>query len=427
MFRRLLLTVFAVVLALSVIGIAATGVSAQDPLKIGLMNDRTGALQQYGKELHHGFMLGLMYATGGTMEVAGRPIEVLERDNAGQPPLGASQAREVIERDGAEILVGAPSSGVALQLQQVAEELGVILMAGPSASPTITSTNFMMNTFRVCRNSFQDALTLARVAPSLGVTRVAIFAADYDFGRGTAAAFQASYGAAGLEVLEPLFAPLDTTDFTPYIDQILASGADALQPIWAGDNSVALYNQLAERQVRNSMIVIEAMNSNPIVQAAFSASQVDSIGYMVYHYTLPDTEINDWLVENHLSTFDGEYPDLFTECGFATAQALVAGLEATGGDTEPETLIAALEGLTFDGPRGMYWIRPADHQAMMPMYIVRLTNNTDPEFRFYELVQEVPASQVIPPCVLPEAYLDRCADPDLTTPPDALMEAEAGG
>jgi branched-chain amino acid transport system substrate-binding protein len=171
---------------------------------------------------------------------------------------------------------------------------------------------------------------------------------------------------------------------------------------------VALFKQIGELGVLDKMILITSFNSNPITKAASTEGEVGGIGSMVYHYTLPRNPINDWLVENHKADYNGEFPDLFTECGFATAQALVAALKATEGDTSTEKMIAALEGLEWEGPRGKYVMRASDHQVMLPIYIVRLVNLTDPEFKFYELVREVPAEFVTPPCALPEQYAERC-------------------
>lgn len=411
------LTLIAVVAAMLFAGVSLTSTRAQESLKIGLLTDRTGGLALYGTELEQGFTLGLKYATNGTMEVGGRKIELLTSDTQSKPDVGASVARELVEKDGAEILVGAPSSGVTLQVQQIASDLGVMLFAGPAASPDITGKNFNLNTFRVCRNSAQDAGTLASVVTDLDsptgtgkIKKVFIFAADNAFGKGTAAVFEAAYKAAGLEVLPALYAPLETTEFTPFIQQILASGADALQPIWAGAaGAVALYKQFEELGVYDKVRILDAFNSNPVAKAAYPPSDNLSVtGFIVYHYTLPKTEINDWLVENHKADYKGTVPDLFTECGFATAQALVAGLTKTEGAAEPETMIPALEGLSFDGPRGTYTIRASDHQALMPMYVVRMINNTDPDFKFYELVKEVPAEQAAPPCLLEGDFKARC-------------------
>jgi branched-chain amino acid transport system substrate-binding protein len=174
---------------------------------------------------------------------------------------------------------------------------------------------------------------------------------------------------------------------------------------------VTLYQQIAELGVSKKMTLINAFNSNPIMKAATTPGQVGGIGFIVYHYTLPKTQVNDWLIENHKKDYNNTYPDLFTECGFATAQALVGALEKSKGDTSLQALTAALEGLSWDGPRGTYCIRPSDHQVLLPAYIVKLINITDPDFKYYELVKELGAVESAPPCALPDKYKDRCAMP----------------
>jgi branched-chain amino acid transport system substrate-binding protein len=414
MLRKLILFI---VLTL-VVGVS----SAQEgeTLRIGLLTDQTGALTLYGYELEYGFKLGLLYAAGidpteyesvdaalADVQIAGRPVEILVRDNAGDADTASNQARELLEQEGVELMVGAPSSGVTTGLQQVALDYDVLLFAAPGASPVITGANFNPNTFRVCRNGDQDALALASIATENLGTSWVILAADYEFGRGLAASFERTLGEEGVEfVQETIYAPLETTDFTPYLQQVLDSGAEVLLPIWAGDTSVALFQQIAELGVSEQMNVVGAFNSNDIV-AVSDPSTIGSVSWIVYHYTLPQTEANDWLVEKHQAMYD-DVPDLFTECGFATAQAIFEGVTATNGSTATADLIPALEGLTFDGPKGTYYIRPGDHQALAPLYIARLTNLDDPEFRFYELVAEVSAFDAAPICGLVDQYAERC-------------------
>ncbi len=422
MFRRVVLIALVAALGLSVIGLTSSPATAQgEPLKIAVMSDQSGNLKQYGKELEQGFMLGLKYATEGKMEVAGRKIEVIVKDNASKPDVGASQAREVIEKDGVEILVGSPASPVALQIQQVAKDKDVILMAGPSASPSVTGDNFNLNTFRVCRNTDQDFAALATILKETGIKKIIVFAIDTDFGRQGAAGAEASYKPLGFEFAPTIYAPQETTDFTPYLQQILSSGADGLQIVWAGDTSVPLFKQLGELGVLKKLALITSFNSNPIVKAVTFEGQIGGIGSIVYHYTLPKNPVNDWLVENNKKDYN-EWPDLFTECGFASAQALVAGLNATKGDTTPQALIPALEGLKFEGPRGEYYIRKSDHQALLPIFIARLVNLTDSDYKFYELVKTVPADVTMPPCKLKSEFAERCA---LDVVPGAAATAAA--
>lgn len=414
MLRKLSL-LFVIALVLMISSIAG---AQDDVLRIGLMTDESGALTIYGYELEYGFKLGLLYSAGidpseyesvdaalADVTLGGRPVEVLVRDNAGDPDTATSQARELIEQQGVEILVGAPSSGVTVALQQVALDYDVLLFAAPGASPAITGANFNVNTFRACRNTYQDFLAFVPFARENLGTDFVLFAADYEFGRSSALAAEAVLGAAGINfVRDTIYAPLEATDFTTYLQQVLDSGADAVLPIWAGDTTVTLFQQIDELGVRDRMAIVAAFNSNDIV--AFSdPSNIGNISWIVYHYTLPQTEINDWLVEKHIEAYE-DVPDLFTECGFATAQTIAAGVEATSGDTLPEALTPMLEGLQFSGPRGEYYIRPGDHQALMPYYIVQLDNLDDPEFKYYTLLQEISAFDSEPPC---EAGEERCA------------------
>jgi branched-chain amino acid transport system substrate-binding protein len=412
MSRKILLLLVVGALAL-VLAVSAVSAQEGEPLRIGLLTDQSGPLTIYGYELEFGFRLGLLYATGvnpadynydldaalAAARVAGRPIELFVRDNGSNADTAATQARELIEQEGVEILVGAPSSGVMTGVQQVALDSDVILFAAPAASPAITGANFNVNTFRVCRNTFQDFLAFAPYATAELGTNFIILAIDNDFGRASAAA--GVLASAGITfVSEPIYAPLETTDFTPYLQQVLDSGADALLPIWAGDGSVTLFQQIAELGVGEQMAIVAAFNSNDIV-AVSDPSTIGNISWIVYHYSFPQNPINDWLVENHRAAYN-DVPDLFTECAFATAQALVQAVTETGGNTLPEAMLPVLEGMVFEGPKGTYAIRPSDHQALVPMYIARLVNLDDPDQNFYELLAEIPANQIIPPVLLPQ-------------------------
>jgi branched-chain amino acid transport system substrate-binding protein len=384
------------------------------------MVDQSGALTIYGYEEEYGFKLGLLYAAGinpadygndmdkalAAVTIAGRPVQVVMRDNGSVADTAASQARDLVEQQGAEILVGSPSSGVMTGVQQVAIDSDVILFADPAASPAITGANFNVNTFRVCRNSYQDFLAFAPYAKQSLGTNFVILAVDNDFGKSSAGAAQAILGSAGINfVSDTIYAPLDTNDFTPYLQQVLNSGANAVLPIWAGDSSVTLFQQIAELGVGKKMAVVSAFNSNDIVKAS-DPSNIGNVSWIVYQYAFPTNPINDWLTAEYKAVYN-DVPDLFSECSFATAQALVKAVTATNGDATPAAMIPALEGMIFDGPKGVYGIRPSDHQALVPMYIAKLNNLTDPDQKYYELLSTVPATDIIPPVMLPEGMTDR--------------------
>jgi branched-chain amino acid transport system substrate-binding protein len=385
-----------------------------EPLIVGLMTDKSGALAIYGPSQTQGFYLGLEYATDGTMEVAGRPITVIEKDNGSDPEVGVTQARELIEAEGAEVLVGNISSGVALAVMPVVEENNVIFIAEPAAAPQITADNFSPNTFRTSRTSYQDALVMGAGLLEQGDTFVQI-APDYAFGIGSACSFYPVITAGGGEFAindtpeecGTVFAPLDTTDFTPYINQVLDSGADVLIVTWAGAGFAPLFQQMGQLGVFDEMVVGTGIGDNQTLAAGY-ADALDSVGVHVYHYSYPDNPINDWLVERHVEEY-GTPPDLWAAGGMMAAIMLVQGLEATLGDTSADGLIAVYEDdFSFDGPKGEVLIRPYDHVALQTLYFARLDNVDDPDLNFVELIKAFTPEESAPPCQLPEEYADRC-------------------
>lgn len=387
---------------------------AGQPLKIGLLTDQSGALAIYGPMQERGFRLGLEYATGGTMEVAGRPIEVIVRDNGSDPEKAVSDARELIEAEGVDLLVGTCSSGATMAVQQVAAENKVILIAEPAAATDITGKNFNPYTFRTSRTNYQDAVVMGLGLLELGKTFVQI-APDYAFGWGSACGFYAVVKGGGgtfpindtPEGCGSVFIPFDTTDFTPYLQQVLDSGAEVLIITWAGAGFVPLFQQMQQLGVFEQMVVGTGIGDNQTLAAGY-ANAVGSTGIIVYHYTLPKNPVNDWLVQRHKEKY-GTPPDLFTAGGMAAAIMAVEGLKRTNGDSSADALIKVYEdNFSFDGPNGKYIIRPYDHVSLYPLYYVRLINVTDPEFKFLELIREFAPEEAAPPCLLPDQYKDRC-------------------
>jgi branched-chain amino acid transport system substrate-binding protein len=106
----------------------------------------------------------------------------------------------------------------------------------------------------------------------------------------------------------------------------------------------------------------------------------------------------------------------------ASALAMAAALQKTGGVTTGDVMIPALEGLTFAGPKGTYYIRPEDHVCLQPMNVLKLVN-LDPdknkdgikEYEFFETVYVSKHDELGVPCTLVGDYAARCGNlPKLT-------------
>jgi branched-chain amino acid transport system substrate-binding protein len=390
-------------------------------LKIGQLSMQSGAMALYGQQQVRGFELGLEYMSGGQTDengnyiIANRPVEVIVKDTEGNPEKGVALALELIEKDGVELLQGPVSSSVATALTTVAMENEIILMVDPAASAFITGAYFNPYVFRTSRTNFDDTLVIAKyLVDAVGPT-FAHIGIDNAFGQGSGVALKYSVEQFGGELIADIYAPFDTTDFTPYIQQAMDSGADNLFLTWAGVGYVTLFQQLGDLGALEDMTVATGYGDNASFAAVYGAA-IDQIGLNVYHYTVPDNEINAWLTQRHFELYN-EPPDLFTAGGMASAIALATALEKTGGDTSADLMIDALEGLLFNGPKGTYFIRPEDHVCEQPMNILRLVN-LEPdkdgdgvnEYEFFETVYVTKYDELGVPCTLTGEYAERCGD-----------------
>jgi branched-chain amino acid transport system substrate-binding protein len=396
-------------------------------LKIGQIGQMSGLMALYGMQQQRGFELGLEYMSGGEMDdegryiIANRPVEVIVKDDEGDPEKAVALALELIERDGVEIIQGPVSSASAIALTNVALENEIILMIDPAASYFMTGAYFNPFVFRTSRTSFDDTLIIAKyLVENVGPT-FAHIGVDNAFGQGSGAALKYSVEQFGGELVADIYAPFETTDFTPYVQQAMDSGAENLFLTWAGTGYVTLFQNLADMGALETMTVGTGFGDNASFAAVFGEDTLDSIGLNVYHYTVPDNEVNDWLVERHFEKYQDDpinaYPDLFTAGGMASAIALATALEATGGDTSGDAMIPALEGLMFEGPKGTYHIRPEDHVCEQPMNILQLVNlNPDldgdgiNEYEFFETIYVSEYDELGVPCTLAGDYADRCGD-----------------
>jgi len=374
-------------------GVAAFAMSAsaaaQAEITIAHVYGKTGALEAYAEQSHVGLMLGLEYATDGTMEVNGEPIEVIEKDTQLDPATGRAVLAEAYGDDGAQIAVGPVSSGVALAMLPVAQEYERILLVEPAVADSITGEAWNRYIFRTGRNSSQDAIGNA-VALGGEDVRVATLAQDYAFGRDGVAAFKEALEETGAEVVHEEYVPTDTTDFTAAAERIFnamegVAGDKKLFIIWAGGgNPMGKLNAMDPERFG-----IEIATGGNILAALTAYRELPGLeGATYYYYEIPDNPVNDWLVEQHFDRY-GTPPDFFTAGGMAAGIAVVEAIEAAGGADDTEALIAAMEGMEWQTPKGTMRFRPEDHQALQSMYHFRTEIQEDKDYGVPVLVREL--------------------------------------
>lgn len=365
-------------LALAVVLVSALGGCAADKkkqqssssssaVKVAVIYSKTGLLSAYGQEYLQGFQAGLDYATHGTDTAGGHKIEVTYADDAGNPTTAVGAAKQYIGQ-GYQIIAGTTDSGIATQLAPLAEQNKVLYIDGPAATDKITGIN--KYTFRSGRQTYQDVATAGTFIGDPKGKKVLVFAQDTTFGQGNAAAVKQVLGGKGATVSQ-LLVPESATDFTPFAQQAAQAKADLVFVAWAGATTGPMWQALDQQKVLSSTTVVTGL-ANTASYGAYGPASA-KINFLSYYFpAAADNPVNTAMKDD--ITKAGGTPDLFSPDGFVAAQMIVHAVEKANGD-DVQAMIGALEGWTFDAPKGSETIRASDHAMLQPMFQAKLTGS----------------------------------------------------
>ncbi len=331
--------------------------------------------------------------------ILGREVKYVTGDTQTKSDAARASARSMIEKDGAIMITGGSSSGVAVAVQALCQEAGVIFMAGLTHSNDTTGKDKRANGFRHFFNSYMTGAALAPVlAANYGNDRKAYhLTADYNWGYTTEEAIRSSTEAIGWETVNAVKTPLTQTDFSSYIAPVLNSGADVLVLNHYGGNMVnsltnAVQFGLREAQANGQNFEIVVPLYSRLMARGAGANVKGIFGSTNWHWSLQDEGSKAFV-----QSFGTKY-------GFPPSQAahttyvqtlLYADAVTRAGSFNPCAVAEALEDYEFDGlGNGKTLYRGDDHQCFKDVLVVKGKENPENEFDLLEIVEVTPADQV---------------------------------
>jgi ABC-type branched-subunit amino acid transport system substrate-binding protein len=331
--------------------------------------------------------------------VLGKKVTYVTGDTQTKSDAARASARRMIEADGAVMITGGSSSGVAIAVQGLCQEAGVIFMAGLTHSNDTTGKDKKANGFRHFFNAYMSGAALAPVLKAnYGSDRKAYhLTADYTWGWTQEESIAAATEALGWETVNKVRTPLGAGDFSQYITPVLNSGADVLILNHYGRDMVNSLTQAVQFGLRDKMVngkqfqIVVPLYSRLMAQGA--GENVKGIfGSTNWHWSLQDAGSQAFV-----KSFGQEY-------GFPPSQAahtcyaqtlLYADACQRAGTFNPCGVAAALEGYEFDGlGNGPTLYRAEDHQCFKDVLVVKGKDNPSSQFDLLEVVDVTPAANV---------------------------------
>ena len=386
-------------------------------VKLGFNVPQTGAYADEGADELRAYKLAVKHLNGegdggmlNTMKpkslkgngVLGKKVTFTTGDTQTKSDAARASAKRMIEKDGAIMITGGSSSGVAIAVQSLCHDVGVIFMAGLTHSNDTTGKDKRAYGFRHFFNTDMSGSALGPVLKDqMGTDRTAYhLTADYTWGWSQEGSIKATTEGLGWKTAKAVRTPLGAGDFSQYITPVLNSGADVLVLNHYGKDMVNSLTQAVQFGLRDKQVngknfeIIVPLYSRLMAQGA-GKNIAGIYGTTNWNWSLQDEGSKAFV-----KSFGAEY-------GFPPSQAahtcyvqtlLYADACERAGTFAPSGVIKSLEGHKFDGMgNGPTEYRAEDHQCFKKVLVVKGNPDAKSKFDLLQVVKEVPVEDVTYP------------------------------
>jgi branched-chain amino acid transport system substrate-binding protein len=331
--------------------------------------------------------------------VLGKKVSFVSGDTQTKADAARASAKRMIEKDGAIMITGCSSSAVAVAVQSLCQDAGVINMCGLSHSNDTTGKDKRAYGFRHFFNAYMSGVALGPVlAEAYGKDRAAYhLTADYTWGWTQEESMKNATEKEGWKTVKAVRTPLGAGDFSQYITPVLNSGADVLILNHYGKDMINSLTQAAQFGLRDKMANGKKFE---IVVPLFSELMAQGAGDAIkgiYGTANWDWKLEDAATGVFTKSFGAAYgapPSQAAQTCYVQA-ILYADACQRAGSFNPTQVIKALEGFEFDGlGNGKTLYRAADHQCFKDVLVVQGKETPKDKYDLLKVKKIVPASQV---------------------------------
>ena len=343
--------------------------SLAQPIRIGELNSYKtfpAFLDPYRKGME--LAVAEINAAGG---VLGRPIELVVRDDNGNPGDAVRVAEELVSREKVNVLMGTFSSAVGLAVADFAKQRKLLFIAAEPLTDKIVWENGNRYTFRLRASTYMQTAMLVPEAARLAKKRWAIVYPDYEYGKSATAAFRQQLSARqpGVEFVE-VSAPLGKIDAGPVVQALLDAKPDAIfSSLFAGD--LAKFVREGElRGLFKDRPVLDLLGGEPEYLDPLKDEAPTGWYVTGYPWSAIATPEHKRFLDAYQAKYS-DYPRLGSVVGYSAIQSAAAAIRKAG-STEQEAMVAAMSGLRVATPFGPVTYRTLDHQSTMGAYVGRI-------------------------------------------------------
>ena len=340
-----------------------------DTLTIGLLVTLSGPSAVLGEMARDGFLL----AAEEIGEIGGMKTQIIVVDDELKPDVATNKARELVQRNGADIVVGPIFSNIMGAVAKPVTDAGAILIS-PNAGPsTFAGTECHPNVFATSYQNDQMHEVMGAYAKAQGFDNVFLLAPNYQAGKDALAGFRHSYdgGVAG-----GIFTQLGQLDYSAELAQIAAMQPDAVFAFMPGGMGVNLVRQYRQAGLET----IPFLSAFTVDESTLPAQQDAAIDFLGGSNWAPDldTPENKAFVEAYEAKFN-QVPAVYAMQAYDAARLIDGAVRQAGGAADRDALLAALKEAPFTSVRGNFSFGP-NNFPIQDFYLTRVIQREDGKY-----------------------------------------------
>jgi branched-chain amino acid transport system substrate-binding protein len=353
--------------ALALCAVLVASVSAQEPVRVGVLTIRSGPIASCGRQMEDGFQFALKERGGA---IAGRKIEVFYGDSAGQPALTRAKAQALVEQNRVHVLTGPVAAFEVYAITDYIRQAEIPTIISPAAADDITQRKLNPWFVRATMSASQVTQPLGEyAAKTLGYKRMATISDDFAYGHEHTAGFQRTFEENGGKIVQKLWAPITTSDYGVYIAQ-LKNNVDAIYAGFGPSNGQRFLRQYSEYGRKVPVLGMVTTTE----EASLKSMGDEALGVITagtYSAAL-DTPTNRKWVQAMRAEYKDD-PGYCTIGGYLGALFLEAGMKAVNGRIEDKAaFMRALRAVQLpDTPAGPIHLDPYGN-PIVNIYIRRV-------------------------------------------------------
>lgn len=339
---------------------------AEDTIKLGAVQALSGTFKDIGER----YLEGAVYAAQVINEnggLLGKKVEVIPVDSEFNPDVATRKATKLILRDGVKFFYGGTGSTVGMAMKELAKRHNLIFYTCDADSASMTGKDCSRNFFRPGGSTDCRSFAVAQLTVKMGYKKVAIIAQDYSMGREAVAAYKKKLAqlSPDSQIVIELFHPAGNKDYAPYVSKIIAAAPEVIfTPNWGNDLTLLLkqgrpmgMNQKILAYFINDEVSIAALGDDNLM--------IGNMGTEIYNLAIPTKKNEEFIAKFYKDK--GYYPTWLRGKSYMATMFWAEAVKKAG-TTDVDAVIKAWEGLTYDGPAGVWTMRACDHQGQVPYW-----------------------------------------------------------